>query len=752
MGSVKIEFSEAAGVSVSNKNQNYPVSEKFNPNIDDYDCLAIRIDKPPETILFNNIVRAMFHFYGTQWLESSQSNTALTLDRIVKDFDTENATYNSLVREDGSARLVYKSDFPGWIEYTNFSGIITRIFGFLIKFPKFEFYTPYGANVPYVLIEYDDNPSGLEAAEISPSDSFAQCIDQNITWQLKTSANIFGELKAVSSILEWRENESGAISSISSNDNESVLIPAGTFTGDRVQVRVCVTSNSGARTESSWVSLTLIPPQIDSPSPASGFVPKYADSVFSWSLVYENEDETKAQVTQVNATFRWRERDGAQEHEVFVDSAEPRVKIPGGTFTSDSIQWMVSCTAIGGVTVSSGWFTCTTVDSVSSARAISPKTIVIQSGADIQFVWEHIVETGAAPTGFDIQYSTDKLMWHDLLTGKTSETTALLENNTLPGGTVYWRVRTYNADAVAGEWSEPAEIIVIAPPDAPVIVLDQISPQPIIRWIAQGQISYELEIENAESVSRYGNENRYKAKTVLSDGLHTVRVRIQNSYSLWSKWAEASFTVFNSPGAEITLTATPDSMGNVSLSWSVAGLFDRYEVLRDGTVIARTATTSFTDHLAIGGVQYQVRGIVDEAGNYSLSNAVEQTVAVRYVQIAPVSGGEWLALPYSTTDIREVSTNVSRAVTYQQYTGAKLPTATVSEALTVSHQIAAAFPWSQKAAADRLEAMIGQLVCVKDPRGERFVGVLGNYSKTSSRFYVAYSLTITPVDWEEVAT
>lgn len=752
MGSTKIEFSEAAGVSSVNRNQHYPVREKYNPDIDDYNCLAIRIDKPPEIILFNDILSARFYFYGTQWLDSGLLSPTVTIHRIVKDFDPETATYNSLVIEEDITYPLEKTDFPGWIRCSEYRGIITEIFGFLIKFPKFEFYTPYSANVPYVLIEYDDNPSGLEAAEISPSDSFAQCIDQNITWQLKTSANIFGELKAVSSILEWRENESGAISSISSNDNESVLIPAGTFTGNHVQVRVCVTSNSGARTESSWVSLTLIPPQIDSPSPASGFVPKYADSMFSWSLVYTNEDETKAQVTQVNATFRWRERDGAQEHEVFVDSAEPRVKIHGGTFTSDSIQWMVSCTAIGGVTVESGWFTCTTVDSVSSARAISPKTIVIQSGADIQFAWEHIVETGAAPTGFDIQYSTDKLMWHDLLTGKTSETTALLEDNTLPGGTVYWRVRTYNADAVAGEWSDPAEIIVIAPPDAPVIVLDQISPQPIIRWIAQGQISYELEIDKAESVSRYGNENRYQAKTVLSDGLHTVRVRIQNSYSLWSKWAEASFTVFNAPGAEITLTATPDSMGNISLSWSVAGLFDRYEVLRDGNVIARTATTSFTDRLAIGSVQYQVRGIVDEAGNYSLSNAVEQSVSVRYVQIAPVSGGEWLTLPYSTTDIREVATNVSRAVTYQQYTGAKLPTATVSEALTVSHQIATAFPWSQKADADRLEAMIGQLVCVKDPRGERFVGVLGSFSKTSSRFYIAYSLTITPVDWEEVAT
>ena len=99
-----------------------------------------------------------------------------------------------------------------------------------------------------------------------------------------------------------------------------------------------------------------------------------------------------------------------------------------------------------------------------------------------------------------------------------------------------------------------------------------------------------------------------------------------------------------------------------------------------------------------------------------------------------------------------MATSVSRAVTYQQFLGAQLPTATVSDALTISHQLSTALPWSRKADADRLEAMIGQLVCVKDPRGERFVGVLGSYSKTSSRFYLAYSLTITPVDWEEVST
>lgn len=544
---------------------------------------------------------------------------------------------------------------------------------------------------------------------------------------------------------------------------------------DAMRYGVCISGDGRLSLRDTTVIAVYVSPyaiKTESRSPSNNSVGNINDKItFSWALETDKSQADNPKLENIVSTVSsyklyWRDAASSSDGVLLYEGTDPSYTAPANTFDGHTkIQWRVIGTMSNNISInpypysgqddqSDGWFNLNLadMDATSTSKIIGPDNVSINGSEPIVLQWQHIVSTGTAQTRADIQTGSTEELLSAFASVQGAANTYTVSANTFQAGDLYWRVRTYNADGVAGEWSETAHVIVIGASPAPLLTLERISPRPIIRWEAQGQIAYELEIVGVESDTQYGQINRYEAKSILSPGDYTVRVRVQNKYSLWSAWAEAALPVTNAPGAEITLTATPDSMGNVSLSWSVAGLFERYEVLRDGNVIARTATTSFTDRLAIGSVQYQVRGIVDEAGNYSLSNAVEQTVAVRYVQIAPVSGGEWLALPYATTDIREVSTNVSRAVTYQQYTGAKLPTATVSEALTVSHQIATAFPWSQKAAADRLEAMIGQLVCVKDPRGERFVGVLGSYSKTSSRFYVAYSLTITPVDWEEVAT
>ena len=79
-----------------------------------------------------------------------------------------------------------------------------------------------------------------------------------------------------------------------------------------------------------------------------------------------------------------------------------------------------------------------------------------------------------------------------------------------------------------------------------------------------------------------------------------------------------------------------------------------------------------------------------------------------------------------------------------------LPVGAVGEALSKSVQLSCAFPYRLQADAAKLEALIGQLVCVKDPRGRRYLGILGSMSHVSSRFYLSYNLTITPVACEEV--
>lgn len=192
-----------------------------------------------------------------------------------------------------------------------------------------------------------------------------------------------------------------------------------------------------------------------------------------------------------------------------------------------------------------------------------------------------------------------------------------------------------------------------------------------------------------------------------------------------------------------------DRSGVVRLSWQSSQAAQRYQIYRNGKPIGTTTELSYEDHFAIGEAVYIVRGILDDNGNYTESNAVSLRISVSRVQIADVAARQWLALPYTTSDIREASYSASRSVTYQHYVGAALPSAVVGESVTQSIRMGCAFPWSNVAAALKLEAMLGKVVCVKDPRGEQVIGVLESYNKSSSHFWVSYELSITLIDWEE---
>ena len=88
---------------------------------------------------------------------------------------------------------------------------------------------------------------------------------------------------------------------------------------------------------------------------------------------------------------------------------------------------------------------------------------------------------------------------------------------------------------------------------------------------------------------------------------------------------------------------------------------------------------------------------------------------------------------------------------YIHYAGASLPSAEVGEAIDGKYTFDAAFTHADRARAEVLEALMGRVVCVKDAAGKCVIGVLGGYSLKSSRFYRAYSCTVTEIAWTEGA-
>ena len=485
--------------------------------------------------------------------------------------------------------------------------------------------------------------------------------------------------------------------------------------------------------------------QLKSASPKSGYIPKNANRTFYWS--YEPDGICAGDIKAETVKFRWREKNAVSYTEVNCGSAG-KYTLPGSSITANYIQWQLEATDSAGAVTITPWYELSTVEALSSAVAESPKDIMVDGSAPTVFRWSHIISTGTAPTASELQVSTDGSTWTALVTVQGSARETTIPAGTLSAGELLWRVRTYNTDEAAGAWSSPASVLVVAAPPTPTVDTEQ-TPRPLISWQSDGQQGYQIRIPGAwESGSVYGTATSRKLPVILPDGEYTVEVRVVNEYGLWSEWGSAPLTVENVPGAAITLTASAD--GDISLSWSTAGSYERYLVERDGEALAVCVSTNFADMTAVGTHSYRVLGIQSGSDDYGVSNTVTVTLTVEVNSLTDVETGERLDMPYSTTQIQEERIRLERSMTLSHFTGADWPTAEISRYRDKSTSFEAAFRDLGEAA--RLEALLGRLVCLKTKNGESVTGVIAALQKVSSAFWVDYTAQVFRTEHrEEVA-
>lgn len=479
-------------------------------------------------------------------------------------------------------------------------------------------------------------------------------------------------------------------------------------------------------------------------SPQSGYVPKSAATVFSWRVA--GERIVYGGVSQTAATLEWRAGSAGTVHSISVGTAQ-QYTMPAGTFTADEIQWRVTVTAAG-QTKTSAWYTLSTVEQLPEAVPVSPIGGFVDGTQAVDFVWQHIIATGTAQTKVDLQTSADGAQWTTLRSVATAQQRLVIPADTLSAGALYWRVRTYNSDGAAGSWSSAVQTMVIAAPPAPVVTVADSSPRPLIQWQSSGQQAYEVMIDDAVVTTAYGVTQSYRADAYLADGQHTVRVRVQNQYSLWSAWGAVAITVANLAGSAITLAAVGGV--NAMLRWTTEGTYSGYAVYRDGKLIAKTAQTEYTDRMTTGTHRYQVRGVYAGSGNYGLSNVATAAVELDCPVLTDVLTGEQILLPLSDSRDRKTTLSVNQQVSLMHYAGAALPSAEVSEWVDRTMSVTAAF--RRGADASRILALRGRVCCLRDQYGNIATGVVTGWEINAGPFYTTYSTTITDIQWQEVLT
>lgn len=467
-------------------------------------------------------------------------------------------------------------------------------------------------------------------------------------------------------------------------------------------------------------------------SPSTGYINLSQSNIFGFDFEQKADEPSITPLAVKSFTLQLREHGQTEITNINVTTwagDAPNVTVPAGTISGESIDWRVIAKTNANQTLTSDWMTLSVEDVPPTAWAISPKDVVVDGSKDQVFIWGHASSTGTAQSKTDLQKSTDGSTWTTLAT-----VTGAARQWTCPAGTLtssikYWRVRTYNADGIAGEWSDAAQIVVIAAPTAPSIQIKSTGPRPSISWQTSEQEAYQVELDGKLSGgTHYGTEKTWTSPAYLADGSHTVRVRVQNQYGMWSDWGAAALPVTNTPGSAITLSVQASSVAD--LSWQTSGSYDFYLVYRNGKPIAKLTQTQYTDEMSSGSTTYQVRGCYADSSNYGLSSAVTVTITTgQYVTLYGIASGKKVTLKHCGLKNQPVQNAINRDIQYIFMYGSTYPHAERSEFVTKKVGGTAVFlPGEDKAGFD---ALIGELVCLKTQSGEMVIGYLNETSDTS---------------------
>ena len=464
------------------------------------------------------------------------------------------------------------------------------------------------------------------------------------------------------------------------------------------------------------------PVTLKSPS-NNAFLRRDKDNTFTWEL--GQIDYVFNPITQKKANLQWKINSSESWESVLIEGPETNCNIPANTFPSDVIKWKVTVTSIAESVSTSDERQFKTKDSISSAKIVSPKSIIIDNNKDNTFTWEHIIATNTEQTKAELEYSDAEIVdWNALKTVQGSTKSTIIAANTLPVGNLIWRVRTYNMDNAPGNWSSEAEIVSRGSSPAPIITSIKAVPKLELEWQSDGQISAEVKIGN-NTYKVYGNSKNFSSPIYLEDGFIEVSVRVLNEFDLWSEWSSETVEIKNNFLGSLKLTANVKNYG-IELKWNLAGTSSY--IYRNGVLVGKTTDLTYIDYEALGENEYYVM-IGSTDGNYARSSPVVIELLVPMALIKDKGSDYWVILEKKRGGYPSHKTNSNMKTTYQFYAGRELPVAYSPENLNCKHTFE--FSTKSRELAKMIASLAGKEVIYKDCRGDIVIGVMDKITQTT---------------------
>lgn len=588
--------------------------------------------------------------------------------------------------------------------------------------------------------------------DLRPTSKTYYGFDSVFSWAFTGSVStgaISGALQQGSAVLQYRTDNMANPAQFASVNNGTTHVtvncaklPVGSY-----QWRVVAKSSVGTTHTSNWVQCTNVevPISVKGTTPAAdAHAPRAVTNRFSWVFSVDSTD-SPGTVTQRSAILYFKTNNESGWHQQSVNGAQQYCDVPANTFTAGcvTLDWYVVAVANTGTKATSAKITVSTKDARSTPVAISPAGEYLDDTVQgITFVWAHANITGTAQCGWELSYSIDSGASYQVLEKADNAANRYQASaGTFPSGVIYWRIRTKNTDNEFGDYSGAAIFAIRRAPVAPVISYYDNKPLAKMRWQAKEQDGYEVAVDGISLGVRYGTGKEWQSDVVLTDGPHTLQVRIYNTYGDVSPWSSCEINVQNQPGAALTVYAEC-RWGEVLLRWDGG---DGY-ILRDGTLIAKAEGGTYTDRTSAAAHQYLVR-VFDAEGYYTDSAPVLAAPSVPYAAIGLRDGTEWLALKYATS-YQNYSKSVSLGGSYQQYWGKERPVWHDAGNRVVTHTISHACKHEEELLV--LRSLAGQEVIYKDHDGHLAIGVFKDLQESREHGCTALSFSITETQQEAV--
>ena len=588
--------------------------------------------------------------------------------------------------------------------------------------------------------------------DLRPTSKTYYGFDSVFSWAFTGSVStgaISGTLQQGSAVLQYRTDNMANPEQFASvsNGTTHVTVNCANLPIGSYQWRVVAKSSVGTTHTSNWVQCTNVEVPISGKGTtpaADAHAPRAVVNRFSWVFSVDSTD-SPGTVTQRSAVLYFKTNNESSWHQQSVSGAQQYCDVPANTFTAGcvTLDWYVVAVANTGTKATSAKITVSTKDARSTPVAISPAGEYLDDAVQgITFIWAHANITGTAQCGWELSYSIDSGASY-LVLEKADNAANRYEASagTFPSGVIYWRIRTKNTDNEFGDYSGAAIFAIRRAPVAPVISYYDNKPLAKMRWQAKEQDGYEVAVDGISLGVRYGTGKEWQSDAVLTDGKHTLQVRIYNTYGDVSPWSSCEINVQNQPGAALAVYAE-GRWGEVLLRWDA----DNGYILRDGELIAKAEGGTYTDRTSAAAHQYIVR-VFDAEGYYTDSTPVLAAPSVPYAAIGLRDGTDWLAMKYATS-YQNYSKAVSLGGSYQQYWGKERPVWHDAGNRVVTHTISHACKREEELLV--LRSLAGQEVIYKDRDGHLAIGVFKDLQESREHGCTALSFSITETQQEVV--